>query len=381
MRVLLDTNIIIHREVPHPIKGDIGVLFRWLDQLRHEKCIAPVTLEEMAKVGNEKLRAAYDIKLDAYHVLKSQAPLASAVEDMARDLDQTENDRVDTILLNELFCERVDLLLTEDKKIHKKAALLGIGDRVFKVDSFLEKVTAENPELADYKVLSVKKALFGEVDLKDPFFDSFKADYPGFERWFARKADETAYVCETEHGLAAFLYLKVEDKTEPYNDIEPGFPAKKRLKIGTFKVNLNGFKIGERFLKIIFDNALRFGVEEIYVTIFRHTLDQQRLIALLQEYGFRKWGTKGEEWVLTRDMTPQLNRVNPRQSFPFFSRSGRVFLVPIYPDYHTSLFPDSILNNESAANFVEHEPFRNAISKVYISRSHLRWNSPDNVDS
>jgi len=31
---------------------------------------------------------------------------------------------------------------------------------------------------------------------------------------------------------------------------------------------LNGFRLGERFLKIIFDNALKQKVEEIYVTIF-----------------------------------------------------------------------------------------------------------------
>jgi len=48
---------------------------------------------------------------------------------------------------------------------------------------------------------------------------------------------------------------------------------------------------------------------------------------------------------------------------------ARPFIVPIYPDYHTELFPDSILRTESPADFVENEPHRNAISKVYISRS------------
>jgi hypothetical protein len=46
-----------------------------------------------------------------------------------------------------------------------------------------------------------------------------------------------------------------------------------------------------------------------------------------------------------------------------------MFLVPIYPKYHTELLPDSILRTESKDNFVENEPHRNAISKVYISRS------------
>jgi len=47
-------------------------------------------------------------------------------------------------------------------------------------------------------------------------------------------------------------------------------------------------------------------------------------------------------------------------------------MIPIYPDYHTELLPDSILTTESPYDFVESQPHRNAISKVYISRSFER---------
>lgn len=376
MRILLDTNILIHREAPNPVRSDIGVLFRWLDQLGVTKCVHPDTVQEAQKLANERTKEAFNIKLSAYSVLKSKAALLPEVEALSKELDKDDNDRVDTALLNEVAQGRVDLLLTEDKKIHRKAARLGLGDRVYKIDSYLEKVTAENPDLADYKVLSVRKEIFGGIDLAQPFFDSFREDYPGFDRWFNRKADETVYICEADGALSAFLYLKVEEKNEPYFDITPPFASKKRLKVGTFKVTLNGYKIGERFLKIIFDNAVRFRADEVYLTIFNRGFEQKRLIALLQEFGFVKHGTKGDEWVLVRDMTPNLNRANPRHSFPYFGVSERTFIVPIYPDYHTSLFPDSILRTESPADFIEHEPFRNAISKVYISRSHGRSLEP-----
>lgn len=65
----------------------------------------------------------------------------------------------------------------------------------------------------------------------------------------------------------------------------------------------------------------------------------------------------------------QANRLTPKLTYPFFSTAGQVFIVPIYPEYHTELFPDSILRTESPMDFVENEPHRNAISKVYISRS------------
>jgi hypothetical protein len=53
-------------------------------------------------------------------------------------------------------------------------------------------------------------------------------------------------------------------------------------------------------------------------------------------------------------------------------RKSRAFLVPIYPDYHTSLLPDSILKTESPLNFIEHQPHRNAIRKVYVGRSRFK---------
>jgi hypothetical protein len=289
--------------------------------------------------------------------------------------DRTENDRNDTIIVNEVFTNRVEFLITEDRGIHTKASVLGIADRVFTLDAFLEKVTAENPALVDYKVLAVTKTVFGTIDVTREFFDSFRQDYGGsaFDRWFARKADETAYVCQQGSDLVAFLYLKVEGPEENYSEIEPHFQSRRRLKIGTFKVEMNGFKLGERFLKIIFDNALRQNVDEIYVTIFQHTVGQQRLVRLLQDFGFTEHGVKngahGQEIVLVRSMQPVSDVTGPALMFPYVSLSTRALIVPIYPDYHTSLLPDSILRNESPANFVEQFPHRNAIRKVYISRS------------
>jgi hypothetical protein len=44
-------------------------------------------------------------------------------------------------------------------------------------------------------------------------------------------------------------------------------------------------------------------------------------------------------------------------------------VVPIYPEYHTELLPDSILKTEDPEDFEDNKPNRNALSKVYISRS------------
>jgi len=374
MRILLDTNILIHREASTVVRRDIGDVFFWLDKLRHDKIVHPASIAEIEKHADEKTRKSFLAKLQSYNILKTTAPISPKAQQLAAK-DKSENDRIDTIILNEVLADRVDLLITEDRGIHSKASNLGIADRVYTIDAFLEKVTAENPALVDYKVLAVKRAVFGNIDITNRFFDSFRADYGGvaFDKWFARKADETVYVCYEANDLVAFLYLKVEEAEENYRDILPAFSPKRRLKIGTFKVEMNGYKIGERFLKIIFDNALRQSVEEIYVTIFEHNEDQERLIQLLKEFGFAKQGTKtgphGTETVLIRSMRPAFDVAAPALTFPFVSMNASCYIVPIWPDYHTSLLPDSILRNESPIDFVEQFPHRNAIRKVYISRS------------
>lgn len=383
MKALLDTNIIIHRENYKVLHDDIGVLFGWLDKLKYDKCVHPVTVQEISKYGNKDVVDSFSKKLESYNLLKTTSTIRPEVLEIAKETDQTENDKNDTVLLNEVFCGRVDLLITEDKLIHAKGKKLGIANKIFFIDSFIEKCLVENPSFVDYKIQSVKKEYFGNIDINDSFFDSFKQDYVGFEKWFIRKADETAYICQDSGETRAFLYLKAESENENYQDIEPVFEPKKRLKIGTLKVTLNGYRIGERFIKIIIDNALKLKVEEIYVTIFERTIEQKRLVRLLEEYGFYKYGTKtttsGLENVYVKSMNPTINKNDYKKSYPFMDADKNVFLVPIYPQYHTSLLPDSILKNENPDSFEEQESYRNAISKVYICRSFERNIKPGDI--
>jgi len=374
MRILLDTNIIIYREANYTPRQEIGILFRWLDQLHYEKCIHPETIAEIRRYKDKAVINAFEVKIANYQQLKTIAPENDDIRNLHAKYDKDQNDFTDTSILNEVFSNRVSALITEDRKIHRKAIDLGIAERVYTIDAFLEKVTAENPGLSDYKVLSVKKEYFGKINLNDVFFDSFRADYSEFSEWFSRKSDEVAYICESDQGeIVAFLYVKQEGTDENYSDITPLMQAKRRLKIGTFKVVSNGFKLGERFLKIIFDNALRFSVEELYVTLFNYTFERNRLSELISDWGFGKHGIKqtknGDEDVFVRNFMPIANKLNPCLSYPYIDGRSRKFIVPIYPRYHTELFPDSILRTESPLNFIENKPNRNAISKVYISRS------------
>ena len=176
MRILLDTNILIHREAAIVVKQNIGVLFHWLDRLVHEKCVHPVSLDEIKQHQDDRVRRSFLTKLKSYQLIEHPAPLHATVQALGDELDIDQNDRNDTAIINELFCDRVDYLISEDRGLARKAERLAISERFFTIEAFLEKANAENPDLSDYKVLAVKREHFGDVHLPDPFFDSFRQD-------------------------------------------------------------------------------------------------------------------------------------------------------------------------------------------------------------
>ncbi|MFZ8169477.1 hypothetical protein ACO1HB_11655 [Alteromonas macleodii] len=206
---------------------------------------------------------------------------------------------------------------------------------------------------------------FSQINLHDSFFDTLRADYAEFPTWFSRKAEqnEFAYVLIDEHSIDGFMYLKEE--IGPVTDISPGLPLGRHLKIGTFKFNSHGTRRGERFIKKIFDHALAQKAENIYVTVFdkHHYLKN-----LFAKYGFIVHGTKntinGSESVMVRSMQNQLG--STLDTYPFINLSqANSYLLSIYPQFHSRMLPDSILNNETH-DIIQDVSHTNSIHKIYI---------------
>src|SRR5690606_2924987 len=115
-KALLDTNILIHRETKTVIRDDIGSLFRWLDVLKYEKCIHPLSVEEIRNFQDEIVVKSFEAKISSYYQLKTKAPRSETIKQIAEKWDVNKNDDIDTSLLNEVFANRVDILITEDRK-------------------------------------------------------------------------------------------------------------------------------------------------------------------------------------------------------------------------------------------------------------------------
>ena len=212
---------------------------------------------------------------------------------------------------------------------------------------------------------------FSDIDLNNPFFDSLRASYPEFNEWYNKKAaaGATAYCYYVDNELKDFLYLKIEE--EELSDLTPVLPAKKRLKVGTFKVDNDNRHTtrGERFMKKIMDMAIAEDVDEIYVTMFP-TEELQGLIRMFEKFGFSHIADKpheggNAEYVLIKDMTTHVDDF--KLDYPFVKKaSSNKYVLSIVPEFHTHLFPDSILKNEKKYDLIQDVSETNSIYKIYL---------------
>ncbi|MEW8974413.1 MAG: hypothetical protein AB2375_09470 [Tissierellaceae bacterium] len=212
----------------------------------------------------------------------------------------------------------------------------------------------------------IKKEYFRDIDLSDCFFDNLKKDYGGFQKWFNKKANdgEIAFVSRERGVIDGFLYLK--DEYEADTSIEPNFEKKRRLKVGTFKVDAHGTTLGENFIKLIVNQLYSGEYEEAYVTIFpKHS----SLIELLEKYGFIFYGIKatsiGDERVYVKKKFTNYGDIY--LDYPIINlKNNKKFLLSIIPKYHSRLFPYSKLNTEKDY-VMEDISYTNSIEKVYIA--------------
>lgn len=213
-----------------------------------------------------------------------------------------------------------------------------------------------------------------EINQNDMFFDSLKADYPGFEQWFYRKVknNENAFTYIDKIGIAAFLLLK-NDETEEIILQEGRLPLKSRMKICTFKVDerIQGVRLGEGAIGLALWTWQKRNIsDEIYLTVFEK---QKELINLIQHFGFSLRGHLKNGECLFSKIKSKLAYTTPYACFPYISgNTNKAGLLPIESGYHDTLFPYSELYGTKQ----EYETIAasNGISKVFIGTP---WNMPN----
>ena len=370
-KILLDTNMFIYLEDYAVIEDKVATLTKRLfDSDQYKIVIHPKTKEEILKIQDKEKRNIFSSKISVYKEIKSPPKLNDKFNKLVGC--NSSNDVIDNELLFSIYRNCAQYLITNDKDLVKKAQKVGLGDRVLSIDQalekFQEKVSEEirKPVFIDYKYLH-------ELDINDSFFDSLKYDYAGFEGWFKSKQlkETQAYVTEIDGKLSSFLMLKVENEDEKYEDFLKPFKPARRLKISTLKVTDTGKRIGETFIKIIVEKAIKENVEEIYVTVFDK---QEFLIDMFECYGFKKYTKKR---TLRSDGKIELENVlvksmkNKENYYPFFEiDDNRIFLVPIRDKYHRLLFQESEKKFQlSLEDFQGKNTASNSLKKAYLCNS------------
>ncbi len=377
MKIIFDTNILIHIEDPKVLSQNLQDLLNILRRHGHQIFIHPASLKDINNDQNVQRKTIILSKLKGYPLIELP-PRPSDLFLSQAGVPSNSNERNDNEILFAIQKNAADFLITEDYRLQKKAGKVNLDDRVLSIDSALDYYENQYAR-KEVRHTLLREYLLRNLDVDDSFFDSLKEEYgdADFRKWFKEKSIEgrKCWVYHEGDTLKALLMLKEEN--EPI-ETSPPIPARRRLKIATLKVDVSGFKLGELFLKMTFQYCIGNQIFETYLTHFRKEDDV--LINLIENYGFETVGflTKNNEEVFLKQLMPIEKKLSPveisKKYYPSFMDSPDVkkFLVPIVPEYHDRHFPDYKERQMKISDYSEINIPGNAIKKAYLSHSAIK---------
>lgn len=389
MKFLIDTNIIVPLEPgsisDFEINTDHALEFHRLTQKSGNIVYVHPAIEFDLKRDKNTERSTLRKKLiNRYERIESPPPLSLLEKAYVGDPVEGSNDYVDNCLLASVKGDAVDFLVTEDKKLHRKAHRSGLESRVF----FLQDAIALLLDLFDKSPPpppSVNKVFVYELDKEDPIFDSLRQDYsPNFDNWLkkCKRNHREAYIIKNEKQgrLSGICIIKREERI-------PNADQGRTLKLCTFKISEMEFgkRYGELLFKAVFDYADNNDYHYIYFTAFPK---QDDLIAFSESFGFCVSAKRinDEELIVYKKLTYSSEDIAEMSPLEFHIKYGprrilfkgnNTFLVPIKPIFHIALFPEL---ESQIPIFHETRPCGNSIKKAYLCHSpnkHLK--SGDNI--
>ncbi|WP_372795545.1 hypothetical protein [Pontiella sp.] len=378
MNVLIDTNILIPLEdTARTLDPSLAEMRKLSEQYGHILFVHPSQKDDIQRDRNEVRRDIVLSRLKQYQSIPSPPPLPDEILKLYGWRQISENDRIDNLLLYALCRGAVHFLVTNDKDLHKKARAAQVQEQVHRLDQFLaflqSQATAKQPP-----PYGVQERYLHEFDVTQPFFDSLREGYNGFNDWYLRSAGNhrKAWCISDEQILNAICIYKEEERPVI---VDGGVPLDgTALKLCTFKVggHVRGRKLGERLLFSAFKYAV--GHDIPYVYLHTYGKEQEMLVSLCQDYGFEfagKYENRDDVYIkkmlppalVPYDMSALTYAV---KYYPHYLDTASVgkFIVPIQPKYHNDLFADT---SDVARSLFAHDPSQysaqsNTIKKAYI---------------
>jgi GNAT superfamily N-acetyltransferase len=311
----------------------------------HQLLYHPATVADFERDTNLERRKRNLQRIQQYAALEQPAACPWNTD------STTPNEACDNEILYALECAAVHALVTEDRGIHAKAAVRGLRDRIYTIqtaEDWLRRLHEPRlvvlPNIQDVPLHSLTPLL------PSAFFDSLRDGYAGFDDWFRSKARDNrkAWIYRDQGATLAAICIYAVQSDEVVNDGGDRLPNAS-LKLCTFKVGetVRGRKIGELFLKAAFRYATENACEHVFVHANAERHDY--LIRMLADFGFKERGAYRGDVVLVK--SHPLSAPDPivsqpldyaREFFPHYRRDSAVqkFVIPIQPHFHAELFPD-----------------------------------------
>ena len=378
--MLLDTNILIYREDDKEVQTQIQKLFQLLSNT--EVLIHPVSKADINKDRNKDRKNRILSKINTYKELEDPP----SCDDNKFHSDMT-NDEIDDQLLCAVKKNAVHFLITNDMEMHSKAKTNNINNNVLQIDEAIDYLSSLFKRVEVKGPIAIEHIPVHNLDVDNPFFNPLREDYQGFDDWF-RKISQKGRKCyfwgKIEEGEYYAICIYKEEKEPIILKNSKPRGEKDRLKIATLLASRTGYKIGELFLKLMFEYALRYNKEEIYLTHFVKK-DYDYLVNLIEEYGFQEIGEKGDQeekvYLKNLDDKPVLTTKNEvlnniSRIYPYYCdrKYIRKFIIPIQPQFHDRLFTNYSGTQTSLREYFDKDVKveGNTIKKVYISNSNTR---------
>jgi hypothetical protein len=383
LRFILDTNVLIPlQDSNHFLEKNLANFVRLANAGGHQLLYHPASIEDFKRDSNIERRESNLQRINQYTKLDNPAPCPWNTS------NTSINDVCDNEILYALECDAAHALVTEDKGIHTKALAKGLQEHVYSIQTAedwlkrLHEPTAIHlPNIEDLPLHHIIPKL------NEPFFDSLREGYDGFNEWFRKKARENrrawTYSDESENLTALCIYtIQTDEEINDDGKILQG----KSLKLCTFKVaeEARGKKIGELFLKASFKYATENSCEFIF--IHANSVKHDFLIRLLEDFGFKAQGDYKGDLVLVKMhpiTPPQIKNLDPLEYtklyFPHFRSDPEIqkFIVPIKPIFHAILLPD--FKTQQGQLFNNSNNIGNAIKLAYLCHSQTKSIQPGDI--
>lgn len=371
MRILVDTNVIIHLEDDHQLESAYSSFSR-LASKNNTLVVHPLSKDDIQRNGNSNRRMKTLSKMGKYPVLE-QPPVPDGQFMADAGFSSEGHDAIDASMLYALYGQAVHFLVTQDMGIHRKAQRMGIDENVLTVEQAVSVFERLTKRIVPRHTL-LENIPVHNLDFNDPFFDSLREDYgEEFNGWFKKICGEgrMCWAYREKGGLLALCIYK-EESVRDVDSVRIIAPA---LKLCTFKVDqsVSGKKLAELMLKLVFNYANENRLASVYLTILPKYTGP---LLFFEENGFHRVDNKGDEIVLLKAMKPPpdlppgydvLDRFSV-DFYPHYYESPQIqkYIVPIQPEFHDRLFPDCTGTQRRLTDYSQPSPDGNTIKKAYI---------------